>query len=688
MDYSLQELTGGAPWRFAWRQPVVGLDIGSRASKGVLLTGDTIHTTLIPTGLYMQETADELLGRLVRLAGLGREDIGYIVSTGYGRISLSFADIPFEVVTEISCHAMGAHALHPSTRTIIDIGGQDSKAIRVDTATGKVVDFVMNDKCAAGTGQFLEKAAVQLGLDLDELGAASLRATDPAQISSQCVVFAESEMISLRAKGARQKDAAAVANIAAGIHHSAARRVRNLLGRVESEPDLLFTGGVSNNPGMRQVLEELIGERFIETPFDMIYAGALGAAVYATQHAARSRGAEDTIHQFRGVDLSSVAELIELQREAFIENKSDDSQVGYVCAYTPVELLNAAGVKHLRLFKAGGAEMVAAGERHTQSVFCDFSKCFVGGFAAGDPVHASIDRLYSFHTCASMKRASEVAEQFVPVKLFNLPKLRNSEASRAFFRGEMLALRDDLVTLTGHDVSDEAIREQIRLYNRLRRLLKAISELRKREHPPLSGTEFVDLARAYYYVPAEELVSVYEDVLRQLSDVPDSSENTRLRVMVAGSIAADGDRRLLTLLEEEIGLQVVVEDHCAGLRPFSHTISEEGDVFQALADGYLDQAPCGRMKTLDDCVDFSGRLAREYDVDGVLYVYLKFCSCYGVTKKGFIDHFQNLEIPVLDVSSDYSESDHGQLKTRIEAFVEVLEVRRGDAHDRELVIAR
>ena len=677
MKYSIKELIGAGPWRFNHHRAVVGLDLGSRASKGVLLTSRRIYTALIPTGLYMQETADELLGKLLRLARVKRAELGYIVGTGYGRISLSFDDVPFEVVTEISCHAMGAHALYPSTRTIIDIGGQDSKAIKVDVDTGKVVDFVMNDKCAAGTGQFLEKAAVLLGLTLDELGACSLNATDPAQISSQCVVFAESEMISLRAKGAKVNDSAAVANIAAGIHYSAARRVRNLLGRVGSEPGLIFTGGVSNNPGMRRILEELIGSPFTQTSFDMIHAGALGAAVYATEHASRERAAEDNAHEFRGVDFLQVTELIERRQEAFADPKNDDVKVGYLCTYTPLELLNAAGVKHARLFKAGKPDTVAAGERFTQSVFCDFSKSCIGAFQeGGDPLYKAIDKVYNFHTCASMKRASEVLEQFVPVKLLNLPKLRDSKASRKFFRDEIVAFRDDLEQLTGRKISESALRGQIDLYDKLRQQLKKFSELRLRSHPPLSGSEFLELARAYYYVPAEELLPLYQDVYRQLSALPDRGESGKLRLMIAGSIVADGDRRLLEIIEKELGLQVVVEDHCTGLKPFYHTMIDGLDPFQTLADGYLDQAPCARMKSLAANVEFSGRLAREYAVDGVLYVHMKFCSCYGVGKKGFLDHFQSLELPVLEISSDYSESDHGQLKTRIEAFVEVLKAKR------------
>ncbi len=251
----ISDIVGPGPWAYATAEPVVGVDIGSRGSKGVLLTPDAIFMTFIPTGLYMQETADELLAQLLKQAKLRRRDIGYVVGTGYGRISLAYKDIPYQVVTEITCHASGAHALNPRTRTIIDIGGQDSKAIKVDPATGRVLEFVMNDKCAAGTGRFLEKAAVLLGLELDKLGEVALQANEPAVISSQCVVFAESEMISLRARGERHKDGAAHANIAAGIHFASARRVKSLLGRVGTDPNLVFTGGVANNPGMRHALE-------------------------------------------------------------------------------------------------------------------------------------------------------------------------------------------------------------------------------------------------------------------------------------------------------------------------------------------------------------------------------------------------------------------------------------------------
>jgi len=379
-------------------------------------------------------------------------------------------------------------------------------------------------------------------------------------------------------------------------------------------------------------------------------------------------------------DLQNIRSLIEREQRSFIDQKDDlAKRVGYFCAYTPPEILNAAGVRHARLFKAGNPTVVAHGERYTQSVFCDFSKSCIGGFneKGGDPFYQAVDKVYNFHTCASMKRASEVIADFIPTKLLNLPRLRSEPESRKFFRNEIAHFRDDLAEFTGKTITDDQVSEQIVLFNQARRLIKKLSELRKRNSPPLSGSEFLDLARGFYYLPPEVLIEEYQKLYDKISKVGDESSK-KLRLMISGSIVADGDRRLLALIEEEIGANVVVEDHCTGLKPFYKTIAEGGDPFEALANGYLDQAPCARMKPLEDSIDFSGTVAQEYAVDGVVYVYLKFCACYGVTKKEFLLNFQNIGIPVVEISSDYSQSDHGQLKTRVEAFVEVLNETRGD----------
>jgi benzoyl-CoA reductase/2-hydroxyglutaryl-CoA dehydratase subunit BcrC/BadD/HgdB len=279
-----------------------------------------------------------------------------------------------------------------------------------------------------------------------------------------------------------------------------------------------------------------------------------------------------------------------------------------------------------------------------------------------------------------MKRITEVLETFVPTKLLNLPKLRNNPDSRPYFRNEILHFQEDLEELTGNRVDEAQLRDRIVQYNKVRRLLKQFSELRQRKNPPLTGTDFLELVRGFYFLEPEEILPTYEDLYQKLSAQADEGEG-KLRILLAGSIVADGDRRLLDLIENDLGLTVVVEDHCAGFKPFAKTIRETGDPYLALADGYLEQAPCARMKPLNDSLDFVAELVKDYRPDGVLYIYQKFCSCYGVGKKEFLDRFQALGVPALDLSSDYSENDLGQFRTRIEAFVEVLSALRSQKNE-------
>jgi len=651
---------------------VVGIDIGSRGAKAVLLSKGNYYTALGATGINMQVTAQELLDELFETSGVARDSVRYIVGTGYGRVALKFDDIPSQIVTEISCHALGAHYLNSNVRTILDIGGQDSKAIRVDPRNGKVEAFVMNDKCAAGTGRFLEKVAGLLEFTIDNLGRESLKAEHPAEISSQCVVFAESEVISLRAHGD------AVADIAAGIHLASVRRVRSLLNRVGIVKEVLFSGGVANNVGMHHAVETVLGFPLLRVSLDTVFAGALGAAVHAQQFLASERITDVQTASHRP-DLAPLHQQIAAHHDRIVQSGPELKKVGYLCTYTPLELINASGAAHLRLYKAGDTDVVASGEQITQSVFCDFTKSILGAFKEGDPLYTSLDKVYTFYTCDCIKKVGEaIGAFFKPSEVFNTPRLRHRDSSRDFYLSEILHFKDDLEKLTGNAITTEAVGAQIKLYNQVRVLLKKLSELRKRNNPPLTGRDFLELIKGYYYLPPEQLIELYTQVYDKLAAVPDTGQK-RIRLLMAGGIIADGDRRLLDLIEDEIGARVVVEDHCAGLKTIYHTLREDIDPFKALAYAYLDQAPCARMKPLQERVDFSSQLADEYAVDGVVYAYLKFCPCYGQIKNEFFRLFQNKELPLLEIPVDYSKSDIGQIKTRVEAFVEVLKERKRQA---------
>ncbi|NTU52750.1 MAG: hypothetical protein HGA97_03425 [Chlorobiaceae bacterium] len=648
---------------------VLGIDIGSRGSKAVLLRGNELFVTQVATGVNMQDTADELLDELLDVAGIGRNDIAFIVGTGYGRVALQFIRIPSEIVTEISCHAMGAHFLNADTRTIIDIGGQDSKTIQVDPKTGKVSRFIMNDKCAAGTGRFLEKAASLLEFTIGELGPASLRAESFPEISSQCVVFAESEIISHRARGESRE------SIAAGLHFASARRVKNLISKIPLEGALVFTGGVSNNIGMKKALEELIGLEITPFRLDPVYAGALGAAIYAQRLLAGQQESDETEESLIEANISDLIERTAEAEKRFIA-RTDVKKIGHLCNYTPIELLSASGAAHTRLMKCGTPDIVSRGELITKSVFCDLTKSVLGHFTELDPLFAGLDQVVTFYTCDSIKATAEAIDNFFVESVgYVVPRNGNREEGRKFFRQQILNFRDDLARLTGHKVTDDELSEQIRLYNKARRLIRDISELRMRDQPPLSGRDFLEITRAFYYLQPEELLVLLEDISLRLSSTPESGPRP-LRLMISGGIIAEGDRRILDLIEDEIGARIVVEDHCTGLRPFYHETDEKIDPWQALSNAYLDQAPCARQVPLDNLLDFSTQLAKVYRVDGVIYTYLKFCPCYGMTKNRFVRQFQELELPVLELSHDYSQGDTGQIKTRLEAFIEVLKEKQ------------
>lgn len=253
--------------------PVAGVDIGSLTAKAVVLEGtEMLGNSLVLTGHNSRLAGREALEKALEDAGLEEASLDLMIATGYGRHAADFAG---EKVTEITCHARGAHFARPEARTVIDLGGQDSKAIAVDE-NGKVRDFMMNDKCSAGTGRFLEVMAAALGIELDDLGRISLESESPASISSTCTVFAESEVVSRVAEGVSKVD------IVAGIHQAIASRIYAMTVRIPVEERVIMTGGVARNQGVVSALEKKFKTEIIvpEMPQHM---GALGAALIAVE---------------------------------------------------------------------------------------------------------------------------------------------------------------------------------------------------------------------------------------------------------------------------------------------------------------------------------------------------------------------------------------------------------------------
>ncbi len=257
-----------------------GVDVGSTQTKAVIMDENRhiIGRSLGPTGANVVRAAEVAFQEALAQSGVQEEEIEYVVGTGYGRYRVTFGNTQ---VTEISCHGRGAVEMFPRTRTVVDMGGQDTKAIRV-APTGEIIDFCMNDKCAAGTGRFLGAASAALNIPLDQLGPTALRGERPVKISTTCTVFAESEILSWLGKGKKIED------ILLGVHQSIAGRSMSLLQRVGIDEEVTFTGGVARNQAMIEQLNKALGLK-VNVSEESHYMGALGAALFALDHVVAGR---------------------------------------------------------------------------------------------------------------------------------------------------------------------------------------------------------------------------------------------------------------------------------------------------------------------------------------------------------------------------------------------------------------
>ena len=258
---------------------VAGCDVGSLSAKAVIMKdGEIVASQVINSKPDPNESAMAVIEKALQKANLTLDDIAYCVSTGYGRESVPFAKSAY---SEIVCHGKGANWKMPSVRMVVDIGGQDAKAIRIDDK-GNIAQYAYNDRCASGTGRFIEVMAAAMDVPLEKMGEISAQSTNPISISNQCVVFAETEIVSLINAGK------ALPDIVAGLHKALANRVAGLARGIKLETDVTMTGGVAKNPGMLAALEEALGVKFVKSELDPQIMGALGAALLAFEHARKA----------------------------------------------------------------------------------------------------------------------------------------------------------------------------------------------------------------------------------------------------------------------------------------------------------------------------------------------------------------------------------------------------------------
>ncbi|MDQ1273315.1 MAG: hypothetical protein QG591_1945 [Planctomycetota bacterium] len=629
----------------------IGIDIGSMSTNGVLINDkkEILSSIIIPTGASSKKAADKTFQQILTEHKLSEREIDYVVATGYGRIKVPFAN---EVVTEITCHAKGANYYFPRARTIIDIGGQDSKVIKVD-AKGNVLDFVMNDKCAAGTGRFLEVMARTLEIDLEDMGGLSLNGKDNVSVSSLCTVFAESEVVSLI--GADHKSA----DICRGLHISIAKRITAQVKRVGLEEEIVMTGGVAKNIGVVAELEKNLGCK-IKISDEPQINGALGAALIALEKARLKTNIPVSVSS-SGND-SAEASMIEFSAEDHTLPK-----IGYFCSYTPVELIRAAGFHPVRI-KGAEKESCSANEVLCGNI-CPYIKAVVDQKINGNL--EDFKGMVFVNSCDGMRRLYDAWVKLDEGKkafnyILDIPK--NTDDAAVFYYANLLKnFKEKLETFFTLKINQDDIQQSITIYNSVREKVRVFLQKYWSGYIGQSGYEIFSLLKKGANAVPEKFQTYLTHLMNQREGVRDTRDIPRL--FVWGSIMEN--EKIMKIIEDA-GAKVVAEDLCNGSRYFDAQIHVSDDPILSIARRYILRSPCARMVNIFDRINRVLTTMQEKSIHGAIYHSLKFCDHnlmdYPMIKKTF--HEKN--IPLLHLNCDYTLSSEGQIKTRVEAFLEQL----------------
>ncbi|MEP9412252.1 MAG: 2-hydroxyacyl-CoA dehydratase [Candidatus Brocadia sp.] len=627
----------------------IGIDIGSMSTNGILINDkkEILSSIIIPTGASSKKAAEKTFHQILTEHKLSERNIDYIVATGYGRIKVPFAH---EVVTEITCHAKGANFFFPKAKTIIDIGGQDSKVIRVD-GNGNVLDFVMNDKCAAGTGRFLEVMARTLEIDLEEMGPISLNGKDNVSVSSLCTVFAESEVVSLIGADHRTAD------ICRGLHISIAKRITAQLKRIGLEEEVVMTGGVAKNIGVVTELERNLGCK-IRISEEPQINGALGAALIALEKALSKIQTSVSVSG----NSSTGASIAEFSIE-----DNTLPKIGYFCSYTPVELIRAAGFHPVRI-KGSEQESSAANEMLCGNI-CPYIKAVVDQKINGNL--EDFKGMVFVNSCDGMRRLYDAWVKLDEGKksfnyILDIPK--NTDDAAVFYYANLLKnFKEKLETFFTLKIHHDDINQSITLYNAVREKVRLFLQKYWSGYIGQSGYEIFSLLKKGVNVVPEKFQTYLTHIMKQREDIRDTRDIPRL--FVWGSIMEN--EKIMKIIEDA-GAKVVAEDLCNGSRYFDAQIHISDDPILSIAKRYIKRSPCSRMVNIFERINKVLTIMQEKSIHGAIYHTLKFCDHnlldYPVIKKTFHDK----NIPLLHLNCDYTLSSEGQIKTRVEAFLEQL----------------
>jgi benzoyl-CoA reductase/2-hydroxyglutaryl-CoA dehydratase subunit BcrC/BadD/HgdB len=343
--------------------------------------------------------------------------------------------------------------------------------------------------------------------------------------------------------------------------------------------------------------------------------------------------------------------------------------------YVPEEIIYASGAVPLCLTHGGSLHTANAALSVVPQVICPFARAQIGErLLKSNPYYNMIDMLVAPVTCQHLKKVAEIWEYDGDLEIFKLgiPHQHDNDFEIEYYVNRLKALKDRLQAFTGNEITSERLGRAIDLYNRMRELLRKISLIRRSSPPPLSALDFVKLNHASFYADPAFMVDVLDTVCRELEDKQPGSTTNAPRILLIGPNIGYGDYRVLELVEAAGG-EIVIEELCEGIRYYWHEIENKGDLFQSLARGYLvDRVPCAFMRnSARKRLDFALKLIKDFNVSGVIWYELLCCETYDAESYFFTEKMGEQNIPMLILESDYGTADTGQLKTRVEAFIEI-----------------
>lgn len=372
--------------------------------------------------------------------------------------------------------------------------------------------------------------------------------------------------------------------------------------------------------------------------------------------------------------------------EAYLKNrpmeleqlKSKDSKiVGYFASkYVPEEIIYASGAVPICLAHGGDPYPAEVALSAAPRIICPFARAQVGErLQKENPYYSLVDMLVGPTVCQHLRKATDIWEYYTDGEVFRLgvPHQYDSDFEIEYYAERLKALKGRLEILTGNEITDEKLGRAIELYNRMRELLKKVSLMRKAPHPPISALDFIGLNQASFYADPVFMVEILDSVYQELRQKPQPSDPEMPRLLLVGPNIAYGDYKVLNLVEEA-GSNIVIEEICEGIRYYWQGIENKGDPYESLAKGYLrDRVPCAFMASATKKrFDFVMKLIQDFNVSGVIWYQLIYCESYDSESYYFVKKMEERNIPVLVLESDYSTLDTGRVKTRIDAFIEMV----------------